>query len=129
MGLRCFKAVGGRQDSVGVFAGVIPNWMDNLLRGKPHRIYAGGETSRESYYVDDVVEANLLAATAAGETVTGKVYNVVAGRRSTLNELYTHPQEVLAPFHPVVSDFIPENGSFPSGDVRHSRADISKAIN
>jgi UDP-N-acetylglucosamine 4-epimerase len=123
IGLRYFNVFGARQDPGGAYAAVIPKWIDACLSGKPIVINGDGQTSRDFCYVDNVVQANLLAALAEDEN-KNEVYNVAVGDSTTLNELFTAIQTCLAaaPTQPVY-------GEFRRGDVRHSKADISKARN
>ena len=130
IGLRYFNVFGRRQDPGGAYAAVIPKWTSNLLRGKPCIINGDGETSRDFCYIDNAVQANLLAATTPFEAALGQVYNVAYGRSTTLNELYTLLRENLARIRPEFSwlaDFEPVYGPPRPGDVRHSLADVSKA--
>jgi UDP-N-acetylglucosamine 4-epimerase len=127
VGLRYFNVFGRRQDPEGAYAAVIPRWVGTLLGGGECRINGDGETSRDFCYIDNVVQVNLLAATAGGEGVTGEVYNVAVGDRTTLNELYGWLRDGLARFRPELSGVAPLYGEFRPGDVRHSQADVSKA--
>ncbi len=125
IGLRYFNVFGKRQDPHGPYAAVIPRWVSCLSANEPCTIMGDGETSRDFVYIDDVVQANLLAATVEDASSTGEVYNVACGRRTTLNELYaiirdkTMERRRLSPPEPVYEDFRP-------GDIRHSVADVSK---
>ncbi len=125
IGLRYFNVFGKRQDPHGPYAAVIPRWVSCLSANEPCTILGDGETSRDFVYIDDVVQANLLAATVEDASATGEVYNVAGGRRTTLNELYaiirekTMERQRLRPPEPVYEDFRP-------GDIRHSVADVSK---
>src|SRR5690606_23539043 len=85
--LRYFNVFGKRQDPDGPYAAVIPRWIAEMLAGRPCTIYGDGETSRDFCYVANVVQANLLAATAPPEAA-GRVYNVAYGERTTLKELH-----------------------------------------
>lgn len=129
VGLRYFNVYGPRQDPNGPYAAVIPKWIDALIGGEPVRINGDGETSRDFCYVANVVQANLLAATAppgpAGEAPG--VYNVAVGERTTLNQLFQWLRDLLAPRFPGVAARRAEHGDFRPGDVRHSLADISRA--
>jgi UDP-N-acetylglucosamine/UDP-N-acetylgalactosamine 4-epimerase len=127
VGLRYFNVFGRRQDPEGAYAAVIPAWVGALLRGERCRINGDGETSRDFCYVENVVQANLLAATASADTAAGKVYNVAVGGRTTLNELFTRIRDGLARTYPELASAESEYGPFRPGDVRHSQADISKA--
>lgn len=125
VGLRYFNVFGRRQDPAGAYAAVIPRWVAELLRGETSRIHGDGETSRDFCYVDDVVQANVLAA-LAGEEHTGEVYNVARGDRTTLRELHAIIREGLARRRPGAVLPPPEHGPFRPGDVRHSQADITR---
>lgn len=126
VGLRYFNVFGPRQDPEGPYAAVIPRWVRNLLAGEPCRIFGDGETSRDFCYVENVVQANLLAARIEGEGVTDQVYNVALGDRTTLNELFLLIRDGLARYFPEVARAEPEYADFRPGDVRHSQADILK---
>ncbi len=125
IGLRYFNVFGKRQDPHGPYAAVIPLWVSCLSANEPCTIMGDGETSRDFVYIDDVVQANLLAATVEDASSTGEVYNVACGRRTTLNELYaiirdkTMERRRFSLPEPVYEDFRP-------GDIRHSVADVSK---
>ncbi|HEY0036762.1 MAG TPA: SDR family oxidoreductase [Longimicrobium sp.] len=125
IGLRYFNVFGRRQDPDGAYAAVIPRWVGNLLAGRPCQINGDGETSRDFCYVDNVVQANVLAATA-GDEATDQVYNVAFGERTTLNQLFQLIRGRLAEFHPQLAGVEPQYQEFRAGDVRHSLADIGK---
>ena len=126
VGLRYFNVFGPRQDPEGAYAAVIPRWIGELLRGEPCTIYGDGLTSRDFCYVENVVQANLLAATAEGEGVTGEVYNVALSERTTLGELFHVIRDGLVEYRPEVAGAEPVYRDFRPGDVRHSQADIGK---
>lgn len=126
IGLRYFNVFGPRQDPNGAYAAVIPLWIAALIRNQPLRINGDGETSRDFCYIDNVVQANLLAA-LAGEEAANQVYNVALGERTTLNELYAMMTVALRERFPHVAQHQPQYGEFRRGDVRHSQADISRA--
>ncbi|WP_428604704.1 SDR family oxidoreductase [Sedimenticola sp.] len=127
IGLRYFNVFGPRQDPKGAYAAVIPRWIEELYRGTTCRINGDGETSRDFCFVDNTVQMNLLAASAADPQAVNQVYNVAFGARTTLNELFTEIRDRLAQRHPHIAAVQPEYGEFRAGDVRHSLADISKA--
>jgi len=130
VGLRYFNVFGRRQDPEGAYAAVIPRWTGNLLRGRPCTINGDGETSRDFCYVDNAVQANLLAATVEVGDAIDQVYNVAYGARTTLNRLYVLIRDNLVRVRPDLSglaDLEPVYGPFRPGDVRHSLADVSKA--
>lgn len=126
-GLRYFNIYGPRQDPNGAYAAVIPKWIAALARREPATIYGDGETSRDLCFIADVVQANLLAATAATPDGLHKVYNVGSGQRTTLNQLFQVVQDVLGRQNPSLPEQRPLYQAFRPGDVRHSVADISKA--
>jgi UDP-N-acetylglucosamine/UDP-N-acetylgalactosamine 4-epimerase len=123
VGLRYFNVFGPRQDPDGAYAAVIPRWVGRLLRGEPCEIHGDGETSRDFCYIDNVVQANLLAATAPA-SATDRVYNVAFGGRTTLNELFEWIRDGLAAHRPEVASARPGLPRLPPGDVRHSQASI-----
>jgi len=128
VGLRYFNVFGPRQDPDGAYAAVIPRWVSQFLAGQPVLINGDGETSRDFCYVDNAVQANLIAATTEDSRAVNQVYNVAVGERTTLNELYALQRDLLAPHLPQVRGSKPAYGAFRDGDVRHSQADISKAM-
>jgi UDP-N-acetylglucosamine 4-epimerase len=127
IGLRYFNVFGPRQDPKGAYAAVIPRWIHALLAGEACAINGDGETSRDFCYIDNVVQANLLAATAENEDAIDTVYNVAVGDRTTLNTLYRLIRDNIAPEYPEVAAREPEYRDFREGDVRHSQASIERA--
>jgi len=127
VGLRYFNVFGRRQDPDGAYAAVIPKWTAALIHGEPIFINGDGETSRDFCYIDNAVQANLLAAMATHPNAGNQVYNVAVGDRTTLNELYREILAQLIPRYPHLVDEEPIYRDFRPGDVRHSLADISKA--
>lgn len=127
VGLRYFNVFGRRQDPDGAYAAAIPKWIALMLQGEPCQIYGDGETSRDFCYIENVLQANILAATVADASATGEVYNVACGERTTLNELFLIIRDALAAHQPFLADIQPDYAPFREGDVRHSLADISKA--
>lgn len=126
IGLRYFNVFGKRQDPNGAYAAVIPKWTAAMLANEDIMINGDGETSRDFCYIDNTVQANILAACTDKTEAKGQVYNVAVGDRTSLNELFESIQSALANNNklytksPIYRDFRP-------GDVRHSQADISKA--
>lgn len=127
IGLRYFNIFGRRQDPNGAYAAVIPKWFASLLSNETIYINGDGETSRDFCYIDNTVQANLLAACAEEEKAAGQVFNVAFGQRTTLNQLFASIRERVATVHPATMDATPVFRDFRDGDVRHSLADISKA--
>jgi len=116
--LRYFNVFGPRQDPSGDYAAVVPKFIDLMLDGERPVIYGDGEQSRDFTFVDNVVQANVLAAEG---DVSGEAFNVGYGGRTTVNELVDVLNDILdTGIDPVYDDPRP-------GDVRHSHADISKA--
>lgn len=126
IGLRYFNVFGRRQDPNGAYAAVIPLWVRNLIDGVPCAINGDGETTRDFCYIDNVLQANILAALADRPGVTDQVYNVACGDRTTLNDLFQMLRDGLAETFPAVADAEPQYRDFRAADVRHSQADISK---
>ncbi|NNM06135.1 MAG: SDR family oxidoreductase [Gemmatimonadetes bacterium] len=127
LGLRYFNIFGPRQDPNGAYAAVIPRWIAAMVEGEPAQIYGDGETSRDFCYIQNAVQANLLAATAENEDALDQVYNVAVGSRTSLNELYQLIRGELQALIPGLDPPPPEYTEFRPGDVRHSLADIQKA--
>jgi UDP-glucose 4-epimerase len=117
--LRYFNVFGPRQSPDSPYAAVIPLFIQALTGRKAPVIHGDGQQSRDFTYVADVVRANLLAAEAPG--VSGRVYNVACGRRTTLLELVSHLNELLG------TQIAPRHVVARLGDVRHSQADIERA--
>ena len=127
IGLRYFNIFGQRQDPDGAYAAVIPKWFAGLMEDETVFINGDGETSRDFCFIDNCVQANLMAATATHEDAADQVYNVAFGERTSLNELYSLIKERVVPSFPNAQKAEPEYRDFRAGDVRHSLADISKA--
>ena len=126
IGLRYFNIFGQRQDPDGAYAAVIPKWFASLLKDEPVYINGDGETSRDFCFIENCVQANIMAATA-GDEAANNVYNVAFGERTTLNTLYDLIQERVAGEHSKAALAKPVYRDFRAGDVRHSLANISKA--
>ena len=120
--LRYFNVFGPRQDPESAYAGVIAKWAGQMLRGEQPVIFGDGEQGRDFTYVEDVVEANLLALAAPASAVAGQVFNVARGERHTLNETYRLLAEIVGFNQPALYQ------AARQGDVRDSQADISAAM-
>ncbi len=127
VGLRYFNVFGARQDPNGAYAAVIPKWIDALLKREPVYINGDGETTRDFCYIENVVQANLLAATTTEAEAVNQVYNVALGERTTLNALFDLLQTAVQHLGPGVPPQKPVYLEFRPGDIRHSQADITKA--
>ena len=128
IGLRYFNVFGRRQDPDGAYAAVIPKWTASMIKGHTIFINGDGETSRDFCYIENTVQANILAATSKNEEATNQVYNVAVGDRTTLNELF-HAIKSALDNNDVIYEQQPTYRDFRPGDVRHSQADVSKANN
>jgi UDP-N-acetylglucosamine 4-epimerase len=126
IGLRYFNIFGQRQDPDGAYAAVIPKWIASMVKREPVYINGDGETSRDFCYIDNTVQANLMAATATDSAARNEVYNVAVGERTTLNQLFDSIRAELLPRFSYLADYKPVYRDFRAGDVRHSLADISK---
>jgi UDP-N-acetylglucosamine 4-epimerase len=148
IGLRYFNVFGPRQDANGAYAAVIPKWTAALLKGEQVYINGDGETSRDFCYVENAVQANILAAKAAEpsglareerqyappQTILNQVYNVAVGDRTSLNNLFYLLRKNLALQSVIasearksISSSLPQYREFQAGDVRHSQANVTKA--
>jgi len=118
--LRYFNIFGPRQDPSSQYSGVLARFISLMSNNETPTIFGDGETSRDFTYIDNVVQANKLAA-KAGSAVSGRVYNVATGVRVTLNQAYAVIRDISGYTGDV--KYMPER----EGDVRHSVADISRA--
>ena len=119
--LRYFNVFGPRQDPSSPYSGVLAKFITLMLRGEQPTMFGDGEQSRDFTYIDNVVEANLLACKAPATKVAGQVLNTATGRRVTLNETFKLLQGLTS--YKGEPKYGPERG----GDIKHSLADISKA--
>ncbi len=124
-GLRYFNVFGKRQDPDGAYAAVIPKWTAAMIANEEVLINGDGETSRDFCFVENAVQANILAATAE-DSGKNQVYNVALGDRTSLNTLFESLKAALQA-NGVDYQKPPHYRDFRPGDVRHSQADISKA--
>lgn len=118
--LRYFNIFGPRQDPTSPYSGVLAKFITQMLSGKQPTIFGDGEQSRDFTFIDNAVEANLLACKAPAQ-VAGKVFNVATGRRVTLNETF----KLLQPLTSYSGS--PIYAAERGGDIKHSLADISLA--
>ena len=125
IGLRYFNVFGPRQDPNGDYAAVVPKWVSSLLKREMVYINGDGESSRDFSYIENVVQANILAATSKIEA-SNNIYNIAVGERTTLNQLFKLIRRNLLPYG-IEKSTEPEFKPFRVGDVRHSLADIRKA--
>ena len=125
IGLRYFNVFGPRQDPNGAYAAVVPKWAAAMIQGQEVFINGDGETSRDFCFIDNTVQANILAATTSNPDARNQVFNVAVGGRTTLNDLFRALQSALVA-QGVDYTQAPSYRDFRAGDVRHSQADISK---
>lgn len=125
IGLRYFNVFGKRQDPNGAYAAVIPKWTAAMIKGEDVFINGDGETSRDFCYIENTVQANILAATVENDEAKNQVYNVAVGDRTTLNDLFYAIKNALAQ-NGVQYIKEPIYREFRAGDVRHSQANINK---
>ena len=136
VGLRYFNVFGPRQDPNGPYAAVIPRWISAIQKGDAVQIYGDGKTSRDFCYVDNAVQANLLAGVTKNKKALNQTYNVACGARTSLNKLHDlvvstlKNTAYLAP-NAKAKIYLSRKTFCNSrkGDIRHSLADISKARN
>ena len=127
IGLRYFNVFGKRQDPNGAYAAVIPKWTAAMIAGDDVFINGDGETSRDFCFIENTVQANILAATTQNDEAKNQVYNVAVGDRTTLNDLFNaikaalNENDVSYTKEPIYRDF-------RAGDVRHSQASIKKIV-
>jgi len=126
IGLRYFNVFGQRQNPKGAYAAVIPKFVEQLMRYESPVINGDGEYSRDFTYIDNVVQANLLAAFAPAPAALNQVYNVAFGDRTTLNQLAQSLKELLAEYDPKIADVPIVHGPNRQGDIPHSLASIDK---
>jgi len=119
--LRYFNIFGPRQDPSSPYSGVLAKFITQMLRGEQPTIHGDGEQSRDFTYIDNAVEANLLACHAPASEAAGKVFNVATGTRVTLNETFQLLRGMTS--YAGQPSYGPERG----GDIKHSLADISRA--
>jgi UDP-N-acetylglucosamine 4-epimerase len=126
IGLRYFNVFGRRQDPDGQYAAVIPRWIASMVEGRPCVIFGDGTSSRDFCYVDNIVQANLLAATASDPNVTNQIYNCGCNGRTDLRQLFAMIRDSLAKDMPELANVEPAFEPPRAGDIPHSQASIDK---
>jgi nucleoside-diphosphate-sugar epimerase len=119
--LRYFNIFGPRQDPNSPYSGVLAKFITQMLQGEQPTIFGDGTQSRDFTYVDNAVEANLLACRAPASQVAGGVFNIATGHRADLNQTFRLLKTLVG--YPGEVKYAPER----AGDVKHSLADISRA--
>lgn len=126
VGLRYFNVFGYRQNPNGAYAAVIPKWIESMRQGEDVFINGDGETSRDFCFIENAVQANILAATSDQKALPHRIFNVAFGERTSLNQLFGLLQEALNQrFGLSIADAVYRD--FRTGDVRHSLASIERA--
>ena len=119
--LRYFNIFGPRQDPSSPYSGVLAKFITQMLKGQQPTIFGDGTQSRDFTYVDNAVEANLLACKAPANQVAGGVFNIASGHRADLNQTFRLLKTLIGYTGDV--KYAPER----AGDVKHSLADITRA--
>jgi UDP-N-acetylglucosamine 4-epimerase len=125
VGLRYFNVFGPRQDPNGAYAAVIPRWTQQLVSGQPCVVFGDGSASRDFCFVENVVQANVLAALVPG--IAGEVFNIAFGMRTTLLELFSAIRQRVVALRPAAVGSAPELQAPRPGDIPHSLASIEHA--
>ena len=126
IGLRYFNVFGRRQSPNGAYAAVIPKFAASLIKKESPVINGDGSYSRDFTYIDNVLQANLLALESSNPQALNQVYNVACGSAADLNELFAELRTNLGKFDPEILKIEAVHGPDRPGDIPHSLADISK---
>jgi len=118
--LRYFNIFGPGQDPKSDYAAVIPAFINAALEGRPLTIFGDGEQTRDFTYIDNVVQANLGAALAPAERISGRVFNVGCGERITVNRLWSEIKDLTG------TEVVPDYSPSRTGDVRDSLASLDE---
>ena len=127
IGLRYFNVFGRRQDPHGAYAAVIPLFVKQFMNHQSPTINGDGEYSRDFTYVDNVIQANILALETSNKEALNQIYNVAFGERTTLNQLVGYMKEYLAEYDKEIANIDVGHGPNRAGDIPHSLASIDKA--
>ncbi len=128
IGLRYFNVFGRRQDPQGPYAAVIPRFTQSFMKYESPVIHGDGSYSRDFTYIDNVLLANNLAATAENPAALNQAYNVACGDAVNLNEMTVMLRGYLAGHDPAIATVEPKHGPTRAGDIPHSMASVGKAI-
>jgi len=128
IGLRYFNVFGKRQTPNSTYAAVIPKWIHAIIKSEEIFINGDGKTSRDFCFIENAIQANILAATNTNKKAFNNIYNIALGDRTSLNELYAMLQSVINKKSNIKHSKLIYR-DFRAGDVKHSQADISKAKN
>jgi len=128
MGLRYFNVFGRRQDPEGPYAAVIPKFTQLFMKHEPPVIHGDGSNSRDFTYIDNVIQANNIAATAENPAALNQVFNVACGDSVNLNNMTIMLRSYLAAHDISISNVEPAHGPNRPGDIPHSMASVGKAV-
>lgn len=128
IGLRYFNVFGRRQDPGGAYAAVIPLFVKAIMNHQSPVINGDGLYSRDFTYINNVIQANHLAALVQDQSAINQVYNIAHGERTNLNELFDLIKQLIGRFDSEVLKIQPVHGPARAGDIPHSLASIDKAI-
>ncbi len=126
IGLRYFNVFGKRQTPNSAYAAVIPKWVDAMVKNKQIFINGDGSTSRDFCFIENAIQANILAATTTDKNALNQIYNIAVGERTSLNQLYDELKKIIFKKTAIHHDKLLYR-DFRDGDVKHSQADIKKA--
>ena len=129
IGLRYFNVFGRKQDSNGAYAAAIPKFIKSFINYESPIIHGDGTQSRDFTYIDNVIQANELAATTKNIKALNQVYNIACGEQSFLNDLVETLKELLSKFDDQIKNVNVSYGPERVGDIKHSLASIEKAQN
>lgn len=127
IGLRYFNVFGRKQDPKGAYAAAIPKFIFALMNHTSPEIYGDGLQSRDFTYIENVIEANLLAGSTTNEAAIGEVFNVAYGENTTLLELTTELKSLLSGYDAAIGEVEIKHAPERLGDIKHSLASIDKA--
>jgi UDP-N-acetylglucosamine 4-epimerase len=127
IGLRYFNVFGRRQDPNGAYAAVIPLFVKKLLSHEAPVINGDGSNSRDFTYIDNVIQANHLAAVTKNNAALNQIYNIAHGERTTLKQLFDLIKNIAVKYDSTIADIKPVYGPERAGDIPHSQASIEKA--
>ena len=125
IGLRYFNVFGPRQSPEGAYAAVIPKFLESIRNGVSPEIYGDGEQTRDFSYVENVVQANMLALFGENPRAYGKCFNVACGETTTVNELFLLLREAFSQISGKESLLLPRHVPKRTGDILNSLADLS----
>jgi UDP-N-acetylglucosamine 4-epimerase len=126
IGLRYFNVFGRHQDPFSVYAAVIPKFIMAFMNHTAPVINADGNQSRDFTYIENVIEANHLAALTTNKKAINNIFNTACGDRMTLNTLCSYIRELLSKYDPLIASIEPSYGPSRKGDIPHSHASIEK---